>query len=60
MALIVNGLLDVPGFFLHGVASGIRVLTAVIVVGTVLSVVLMLRRDRDAVRVTGYSTGTPR
>jgi ABC-type arginine/histidine transport system permease subunit len=50
-ALIVNAVLDVPGFFLHGVSPGIKVLSAALVLGTVLAVVLMLRRDRGRVTV---------
>jgi hypothetical protein len=42
----------VPGFFIHGVSPGIKVVSAGIVLGTVLEVVLMLRRDRVPVKVT--------
>jgi hypothetical protein len=43
--------LILPGFFLHGNAF-IKFISALIVLATVLSVVLMLRRDRGPVPVT--------
>jgi hypothetical protein len=50
-ALIINAVTDLPGFFLRTTA-GIKALTAVVVLATVVAVVLMLRRDRGPVAVT--------
>lgn len=49
-ALIVNGLATVPGFFLD-VTAGVRLLTSAIVLTTVLSVVLIMRRERGPLSV---------
>jgi hypothetical protein len=50
-ALIINGLATVPGFFVPANA-GIRLVSTVIVLLTVLAVVLMLRPARRPATIT--------
>ena len=47
-ALIINAITTLPGFFLN-VTAGVKAISAVIVLATVVAVVLMLRRDRGPV-----------
>ena len=48
--LIVNGLMTVPGFFLD-ISAGLKVITSVVILATVLAVVLMMSRDRSPLSV---------
>jgi hypothetical protein len=48
--LILNGVTTAPGLF-GDVTSFVKLLTAIIVLATVLALMLMMRRDRDPVAV---------
>lgn len=50
-ALILNGVLVIPGLFLTGVSSGIKISTVVVILLTVVSVLLMLRPARNSLAV---------
>lgn len=51
-ALIVNAVLTLPGFFVKGDSAGIKVVSAAIILLSLFSVVLMLRRSRPSVAIT--------